>query len=55
MTVLIVAEHNGEQLNAATLHAVAAAQQLGDIHILVAGSGCLKISRSLGRTAARLH
>ena len=44
MTVLIVAEHNGEQLNAATLHAVAAAQQLGDIHILVAGSGCLKIA-----------
>ncbi|MDK4537698.1 electron transfer flavoprotein subunit alpha/FixB family protein, partial [Kingella kingae] len=40
MTVLILAEHNGAELNAATLHAIAAAEKLGDVHVLVAGSGC---------------
>lgn len=39
MSVLIVAEHNHEHLSAATLHAVTAAAQLGEVHLLVAGSG----------------
>ena len=37
MSVLIIAEHNNQQLNPATLHAVSAAQNLGEIHLLVAG------------------
>ena len=37
MSVLIIAEHNNQQLNPATLHAVSAAQKLGEIHLLVAG------------------
>ena len=37
MTVLVIAEHNNQTLNPATLHAVSAATQLGDVHILVAG------------------
>lgn len=37
MTVLVIAEHNNQTLNPATLHAVSAAAQLGDVHILVAG------------------
>ena len=41
MKTLIVAEHDNQTLKAATLNAVAAAQQLGDdIDILVLGSGC---------------
>ena len=41
MKALIVAEHDNQTLKAATLNAVAAAQQLGDdIDILVVGSGC---------------
>ena len=41
MKTLIVAEHDNQSLKAATLNAVAAAQQLGgDIDILVVGSGC---------------
>ncbi|MDO5638882.1 MAG: electron transfer flavoprotein subunit alpha/FixB family protein [Neisseria sp.] len=39
MSVLIIAEHNNQQLNAATLHAVSAAAKLGDVDVLVAGSG----------------
>ena len=41
MKTLIVAEHDNQTLKAATLNAVAAAQQLGgDVDILVVGSGC---------------
>ena len=41
MKILIVAEHDNQSLKAATLNAVAAAQQLGgDIDVLVVGSGC---------------
>ncbi|WP_107855582.1 electron transfer flavoprotein subunit alpha/FixB family protein [Neisseria weaveri] len=37
MSVLIIAEHNNQQLNPATLHAVTAAAKLGEVHVLVAG------------------
>ena len=41
MTILVIAEHDHQQLKAATLNTVAAAEKIGgDIHILVAGSGC---------------
>ena len=41
MTILIIAEHDHQQLKAATLNTVSAAQKIGgDIHILVAGSNC---------------
>jgi len=41
MTILILADHNNTSLQAATKHAVTAASQItGEIHILVAGSGC---------------
>ena len=41
MTILIIAEHDHQQLKAATLNTVSAAQKIGgDIHILVTGSNC---------------
>jgi electron transfer flavoprotein alpha subunit len=41
MTILVIAEHDNQQLKAATLNTVAAAQKIGgDIHLLVAGSNC---------------
>ena len=41
MSVLIVAEHDNESLNSATLNSVTAANVIGgDIHILVAGHNC---------------
>jgi electron transfer flavoprotein alpha subunit len=41
MSILVLAEHNNAELNPATLNTVAAATQIGgDVHILVAGSGC---------------
>ncbi|KPU99572.1 electron transfer flavoprotein subunit beta [Variovorax paradoxus] len=41
MTILIIAEHDGAALKAATLNTVAAAQRLGgDVHVLVAGHDC---------------
>jgi electron transfer flavoprotein alpha subunit len=41
MTILVIAEHDNQALKAATLNTVAAAAKIGgDIHVLVAGSGC---------------
>ncbi|ODU56903.1 MAG: electron transfer flavoprotein subunit beta [Comamonadaceae bacterium SCN 68-20] len=41
MTTLVIAEHDGVALKAATLNTVAAATKLGgEVHVLVAGGGC---------------
>lgn len=40
MTVLLIAEHDNKTLKPVTLHAMTAAQKLGDVDILVAGQGC---------------
>lgn len=47
MSVLVIAEHNNAQLNAATLNTLAAAKELGaEIHVLVAGSGASEVAAS---------
>ena len=41
MSILVIAEHDNASLKSSTLNTVAAASTLGgDVHILVAGSGC---------------
>ncbi|MDO4997846.1 MAG: electron transfer flavoprotein subunit alpha/FixB family protein [Neisseria sp.] len=37
MTVLVIAEHDNQNLNPVSLNAIAAASQLGEVHVLVAG------------------
>lgn len=49
MSILIIAEHNNQQLNAATLHAVTAAEKLGDVHVLVAGSGVAGVAEQAAK------
>ncbi|WP_269495133.1 electron transfer flavoprotein subunit alpha/FixB family protein [Castellaniella sp. S9] len=45
MSILVIAEHDNVQLNAATLNVVAAAARLGgDIHVLVAGAGARPVA-----------
>ncbi|WP_261841626.1 electron transfer flavoprotein subunit alpha/FixB family protein [Aliamphritea ceti] len=49
MTILVIAEHDNQQLNVATLNSVRAADELkqagaGDLHLLVAGSDCSAVS-----------
>jgi len=44
MSVLVLAEHDNAELKAATLHTVTAAAHLGDVDILVAGSGCAAVA-----------
>ena len=52
MSILVLAEHDNNELNPATLNAVAAAAQIGgDIHILVAGSGCGGVADAAGKVA----
>ena len=44
MSILVLAEHNNQQLNPATLSAVSAATQLDDtIDLLVAGNDCQSV------------
>ena len=55
MSVLVLAKHDNSALKAATLHAVTAAREIadkagGDVHILVAGTGC----RGVADTAAQV-
>ncbi|WIX04502.1 FAD-binding protein [Pseudomonas sp. AR5] len=52
MAILVIAEHNNAVLAAATLNTVAAATKIGgDIHVLVAGSGC----GAIGEAAAKIE
>ena len=45
MANLVVAEHDNQALKASTLHTLAAAAAIGgDIHVLVAGSGCKSVA-----------
>ncbi|HNH24916.1 MAG TPA: FAD-binding protein [Accumulibacter sp.] len=52
MTILVIAEHDNSSLKAATLNAVTAAARIGgDIHLLVAGSGCAAVADSAAKVA----
>jgi len=52
MTVLVLADHNNAELGAATLNTVTAASELGgDVHILVAGSGCSAVADAAAKVA----
>ncbi len=52
MSVLLIAEHGADGLNAATAKALTAARQLGgDVHVLVAGADC----RAAADAAAKLE
>ncbi len=47
MSILVLAEHNNETLNASTLATLGAAKKIGgDIHVLVAGSNCCGAAES---------
>ena len=43
MSVLVIAEHDNAELKPATLNTVTAAKTLGDVTVLVAGSGCAAV------------
>src|SRR5207302_1219793 len=56
MSVLVIAEHDNQVLKAATLPAAAAAAETakaagGDVHILVAGSGCRPVAEAAAQVA----
>ena len=52
MSILIVAEHDNDNINAATLNAVTAANAIGgDIDILVAGHNCAAVAEQASSTS----
>ena len=52
MTALVIAEHDNNTLNPATLHAVTAAGELGgEVHVLVAGEDCGAVVEAAAKVA----
>ena len=51
MTALIIAEHDNQHLAAATWHAVTAGSKLGEVHVLVAGSGAAAVAEQAKQVA----
>ena len=52
MSILVIAEHNNSSIKAATLNTVTAATKIGgEIHLLVAGSGCAAVADSATKIA----
>ncbi|MDJ0778901.1 MAG: FAD-binding protein [Gammaproteobacteria bacterium] len=52
MNNLVIVEHDNNEIAAATLHAVTAAQQIGgDIHLLVAGHNCGGVAEAAAQIA----
>ncbi len=51
MSTLVIAEHDNQVLKAATLNTVTAAAQLGDVAVLVAGSGCGAVAETAAKIA----
>jgi electron transfer flavoprotein alpha subunit len=60
MSVLVIAEHDNRALKPATLHAVTAASEAaakvagaagGDVHVLVAGTGCRAVAEAAAQIA----
>lgn len=52
MTILVLAEHHDTQLDEATAKVVSAAGRMGgEVHVLVAGSGCRDAAEAAGRLA----
>ncbi len=51
MKTLVLAEHDNTTLKDATLSAVTAASQLGEVHLLIAGSGCDAVAQAAAQIA----
>lgn len=53
MSILVIAEHDNQTLNSATLNVVAAAQKIGgDITVLVAGAGAQAVADAAAKVAS---
>ena len=52
MSILVIAEHDHSQLSPGTLNTVSAAARVGgDVHVLVAGSGCADVAAQCAKIA----
>ena len=51
MSVLVIAEHDNSELNESALNAITAASQLGDVTVLVAGSGSQSVADAAAQVA----
>ena len=49
MNVLIIAEHNGTELNPSVLNTITAGKQLGEVDVLVAGRQCQIVAETTAK------
>ena len=49
MSVLVIAEHDNATLKGSTLNTIQAASQLGEVTVLVAGSGCGAVAEAAAK------
>ena len=49
MSVLLLADHNNQTLGSGVAKAMSAAKALGDVHVLVAGSGCKAVAEQAAK------
>ncbi|MDA0782650.1 MAG: FAD-binding protein [Rickettsiales bacterium] len=49
MTVLVIAEHDNNNLKASTLNTITAGAKLGSVEVLVAGSGCSSVAEEASK------
>ena len=50
MSILVIAEHDNSELKSATLNTVTAATEIGgEIHLLIAGSGCQSVAEAAAK------
>ena len=52
MKTLVLVEHDNTKVNDATLAVVTAASKLGEVHLLVAGSGCKSVADEAAKITA---
>ena len=53
MSVLLIAEHNNKEVRPFTLNAITAASQIDtDVHVLIIGSNCEDVAKSLSEMSA---
>lgn len=51
MAVLVIAEHDNQNLKSATLNTITAADKLGEVHVLVAGKDCSSVANAVSKVS----
>ena len=54
MKVLVIADHNNDQLNKSTLSTITAGKKLGKVDLLIIGNKCENVTKTASNSSAPL-